>query len=390
MGRVLGEGGFGITYMGAHRQLQRTVAIKELFPEWAVRRGTFVSVPKRRQREFQMEVEQAREEALTIARIDSMNIVYVHDVFLENGTVYIVMEYLEGHTLQDRIEESGPLSKEAVRGIAADVCDALDAVHREGLLHRDIKPANIMLTSDGLAVLVDFGSARVFDHGRTVRHTRNLTMDYAAPEMFSSHARFGPYTDIFCLGGTLYHALTGVLPPAVGDRFLQDDRGALEFPDSVRGPLRDAIRQALQVRVENRPQSAAAFKATCLRHRVLRNRVDRYPRHSEHTGSGTVAVTKSGTVIVTATDDVLADLVEEILETIDACMENVALRMMLEPSDEDEDLDLLIAEMTASVIETVTWTVKESEKGIQDVVAELLESIDLTEIALRKLCTWSW
>ncbi len=386
----MGKGGFGITYLGAHRALQRTVAIKELFPEWAVRHGRFVSVPERRQREFQMEVEQAREEALTVSRIDSENIVYVYDVFLENRTAYIVMEYLEGHTLQDRIEASGPLSIEDVREIAADVCDALDAVHREGLLHRDIKPANIMLTSDGSAVLVDFGSARVFDHGRTVRHTRNLTMDYAAPEMFSSHAQFGPYTDIFCLGGTLYHALTGILPPAVGDRFLQDDRTGLEFPDSVRGPLRDAIREALQVRVENRPQSAAAFKETCLRHRVLRNTMDRYPRHSEHTGSGTIAVTRSGTVLVTATDDVLADLVEETLAIIDMCMENVALQVMLEPWGEDDDLDILIAEMTASVSETVTWTVKEWEKGLQDMVAELLESIDLKEIALRKLCIVGW
>ena len=101
-------------------------------------------------------------------------------------------------------------------------------------------------------------------------------------------------------------------------------------------------------------------------------------------------MTRSGTVLVTATDDVLADLVEETLAIIDMCMENVALQVMLEPWGEDDDLDILIAEMTASVSETVTWTVKEWEKGLQDMVAELLESIDLKEIALRKLCIVGW
>ena len=112
-------------------------------------------------------------------------------------------------------------------------------------------------------MLVDFGSARPFALHQTVRYTRILTKDYAAPEMFSTQAQFGPYTDIFCLGGTLYHALTGTPPPSVPDRF-QNPHDELGFPVELRGPMCDAIRQALQVRVENRPQSAAAFKSAFL------------------------------------------------------------------------------------------------------------------------------
>ena len=117
-----------------------------------------------------------------------------------------------------------------------------------------------MLTRDGRTVLVDFGSARTFDYGRTVRHTQNLTPGYAAPEMYSTQARFAPATDLFCLGGTLYHALTGNLPPSR----LQEPDLDLAFPDALRSPavepLIAAVRQALQVRIEDRPQSSAEFK----------------------------------------------------------------------------------------------------------------------------------
>ena len=262
LGRVLGEGGFGITYLGAHRYLKRTVAIKELFPERAMRHGTTISVPDSQKRDFNMEKERVLDEARVISRLNSPHIVGVHDAFLENNTAYIVMEYLEGRSLQERIEAEGSLPPDEVHRIAMAACDALTEVHRQDLLHRDIKPANIMLTRDGRVVLVDFGSARMFDHGQTVRHTRILTMDYAAPEMYSTQARFGPYTDLFCLGGTLFHALTGRQPPSVMDR-LQGGSVDLEFPETLQGPLSAAIHQALQIAVEDRPPSAAAFKSTC-------------------------------------------------------------------------------------------------------------------------------
>ena len=261
---VLGEGGFGITYLGAHRLPEAHGRHQGVISgEGDAPRHHCFGVLTASSGNSTSRKSSVLEEARAITRLDSPYIVEVQDAFLENNTAYIVMEYLEGESLQERIDAVGALPPDDVHRIAMAVCDALTEVHRHHLLHRDIKPANIMLTRDGRVVLVDFGSARAFNHGRTVRHTRILTMDYAAPEMYSTQARFGPYTDLFCLGGALFHALTGRQPPSVMDR-LQDGGINLEFPDALQGSLSTAIGQALQVRIEDRPPSVADFKAITL------------------------------------------------------------------------------------------------------------------------------
>ena len=263
IGRVLGEGGFGITYKGAHKPLQRTVALKELFPESAVREGTRVLVPANRQESFLQERESILHEARLIARLTSPNILKVHDMFLENGTAYIVMEYLKGQTLQERIDSLGRLSMADVQTIALDTCEALEEIHSNQMLHRDIKPTNIMLTGDLRTVLIDFGSAREFLVRQTKQHTRILTEDYAAPEQYSDEARFGPYTDIFCLGATLFHALTGAPPPRALERLLSTNQ-TVYFPPGFSGLLCSAIQQALQLRIQDRPQNIEALRDTLL------------------------------------------------------------------------------------------------------------------------------
>ncbi len=287
VGRVLGEGGFGITYKGAHKSLQRAVAIKELFPEGAVRLGANVSLPQSRQADFKHEMDSILQEARIIASLRSSTIVDVHDMFQENGTAYIVMEYLEGQTLQEAIDRQGPLPSDRVQAIALDTCAALAEVHSNHLLHRDIKPANIVLTHDGRTVLIDFGSAREFKVSHTAHHTRILTEEYAAPEQYSTQARFGPYTDIFCLGATLFHGLTGAPPPRALDR-LQNIAPSLVFPDGVGAALRSAIQQALNLKVQERPQTIQAFQG------LLRD-----ADHAPHDGvlvisPGTVAAGKGG------------------------------------------------------------------------------------------------
>ncbi len=259
IGRMLGEGGFGITYKGAHKPLQRTVALKELFPAGARRVGTRVGVSADRQDDFRQEQENILQEARLIARLNSPHIVAVYDVFQENGTVYIVMEYLEGQTLQAEIDRLGQLVPDRVQEIGLNACKALAVLHNGNLLHRDVKPANIMLTTDGRTVLIDFGSAREYVIHQTAQHTRILTEDYAAPEQYSEEARFGPYTDIFCLGATLFHALTGT-PPARALVRLQSSKPAVSFPPGLPGPLCDAIQQALQLKVQDRPQDIGTFR----------------------------------------------------------------------------------------------------------------------------------
>ena len=262
VGRVLGEGGFGITYQGAHTPLQRTVALKELFPEEAVRAGTRVLISANRQDEFRQAKESILQEARLIASLNSPHIVDVHDMFRENGTAYIVMEHLAGQTLQAEIDGLGQLSPDRVRQIALDTCEGLTVLHGSRLLHRDIKPTNIMLTVEH-AVLIDFGSAREYAAHKTMQHTRILTEDYAAPEQYSTEARFGPYTDIFCLGAALFHALTGAPPARALERFLSTDP-AVSFQPGLPRPLCAAIRQALQLRTEDRPQDIETFRKVLL------------------------------------------------------------------------------------------------------------------------------
>ena len=157
-----GEGGFAITYKGAQIQLQRVVAIKELFPEGAIRQGTSVSVATDRE-EFKRERDKVIEEAQVLANLNAKGIVRVHDTFQENNTAYIVMEYLAGQTLARSYPgDEGSSPPLGGLSVADALSETLLEVHNKELLHRDIKPENIILTEDGRTVLIDFGAARKF------------------------------------------------------------------------------------------------------------------------------------------------------------------------------------------------------------------------------------
>ena len=147
-----------------------------------------------------------------------------------------------------------------VRHLAQNLCEALEEVHRCQILHRDIKPANIVCP-DGRTVLIDFGSARLFDAGQTVQNTGILTVKYAAPEQYIPRARFGPYTDLFCLGATLFHALTGAPPPSAMERLQGRD---IAFPADLEASLRTALQRALALPSVERPQTVADFRRDLL------------------------------------------------------------------------------------------------------------------------------
>ena len=259
VGRVLGRGGFGITYKGAHTRLQRPVAVKELFPEFASRAGRTVTVSADRRAGFRRERASVVREARVLASLDAPGIVEVHDFFDENGTAYIVMEYLEGPTLEAEIGRRGRLPASEVVRVAEQVCAALGVLHGANLLHRDVKPANLLLARDDRVVLIDFGSVRAYEADKTQHQTIVVTPDYAAPEQFGSKGRFGPYTDLFCLGATLYHALTGEPPPSSLTR-LQAVDATVSLPSSVPAGLRQAVEAALHVHIKDRPQSVAEFR----------------------------------------------------------------------------------------------------------------------------------
>jgi serine/threonine-protein kinase len=265
LGKVLGQGGFGITYLGADTRENRPVAIKELFPEGTSRR------PNSRQilpstslagAGFVEIMHKFEEEYEVTRKLNHPGIVRVFDIFEENGTAYLVMEFLKGQTLGKRIAKQGKLSASEVQGIALKLLDALEVVHGAGMLHRDIKPDNVFLHQDGRVVLIDFGSARQFARNKTLSHTRLVTPGYAPLEQYGTAGKFGPYTDIYALGATLYHALVGVVPPAATDRV--QSNLPLRLPRETPDGLEAAVNRALEIRIDKRPQSVVEFRSLLL------------------------------------------------------------------------------------------------------------------------------
>lgn len=263
IGRVIGEGGFGITYMGAAVQRAQRVAIKEFFPSGATRVGGRMLPPRGvSPAEFAAERAKCLEEGQRLGRFRHSGIVGVNDVFEENGTVYLVMEYLDGATLQETVRRSGPLEALSVMRIAVQLLGALECVHAQGLLHRDIKPDNVMLCAEQAvsaerAVLIDFGAAREFHPSQSQRHSLVLTPGYAPLEQYGSHVKRSASSDLYALAGTLYFALTGHIPPDALQRIHGAKLNALPARAIAAAPgLCDAIIAALSVRIEQRPQSA--------------------------------------------------------------------------------------------------------------------------------------
>ena len=257
---VLGEGGFGITYKGVDSILERQVAIKELFPEGATRVGSKVFPPRSLGLQgFTESKTSFRKEASCLSQFDHEGIVRIFDVVEENDTTYLVMELLKGETLAELINKKGKLSSKEVLPITQKIASALKVVHGAELLHRDIKPENIFLTEDERAVLIDFGSARQYTLNKTSDHTRLVTPGYAPYEQYVAKARFGPYTDIYALGATLYHALTGQAPLDAPSRALNDNLDPL--PASIPEGLRKVITASMTVRIDARPANSFAFLA---------------------------------------------------------------------------------------------------------------------------------
>jgi WD40 repeat protein/predicted Ser/Thr protein kinase len=261
VGKVLGQGGFGITYMGADNLLSRPVAIKELFPEGCQRNGTTVQPTRITPSDFASMKQRFLDEARLLASLNHPGIVKVYDFFEENNTAYMVMEYLRGKSLAKLVEErGGALSEQEAVGYILKVCEALEVVHKAGYLHRDIKPENIIVCGDGRVVLVDFGAARSFMAGRTGRMTVLLTPGFAPLEQYAEQAKRGAYTDIYALGATLYYLLTGQVPVSAADRFSGVElRSVREINGRVSRQVEEAVMKAMAMRVEERPQSVEEF-----------------------------------------------------------------------------------------------------------------------------------
>ena len=261
--RTLGQGGFGITYEALQVGLGRKVAVKEFFMKDCCERDEetiIVTVPTQSNREL-VDKFKAKflREARMIASFDHAHIVRVTDVYEENGTAYYVMDNLPGGSLTERVKKEGPLSEAQAEKYIRQVADALAYIHERNTLHLDVKPSNILLNAKGEAVLIDFGISKHYDKAgeQTSSTPVGISKGYAPLEQGRDGdvSQFGPSTDIYALGATLCHLVSGQVPPEAS--IVNED--GLEKPEGVSDRIWNVITQAMQPRRKDRPQSIAEF-----------------------------------------------------------------------------------------------------------------------------------
>jgi serine/threonine protein kinase len=267
LGRVLGQGGFGITYLAWDRLLNRKLAIKEYFPREICSRGrddlSLQPLSQRSQHDYEYGLAKFVEEGRNLARFrDYPGIVSLLDFFEVNGTAYIVMAYMEGMTFKQYLEDQGgKITFDQALAILNPVMDALREVHRTGMLHRDISPDNIYLNQGGQVKILDFGATRYAMRDQSQNLTVMIKPGYAPLEQYSSGGKQGPWTDVYAMGATFYRALSGRAPSEAPDRLAQDN---LVLPSrmniSIPPQSESALVKALAVHWQGRFQKMEDFQ----------------------------------------------------------------------------------------------------------------------------------
>lgn len=262
--RVLGQGGFGITYLAVHVRLNKQVAIKEFFPKALCNRDSATSQVRTAINANSDLVDRLRKkflkEAEHIAKMDSPYIVKIVDVFEENHTAYYIMDYIEGMSLSDVVKIHGPLSTDRAIDYINKVGNALSYIHSKRVNHLDVKPANIMLrTSDDTPVLVDFGLSKQYDSEGNETSTTpiGISHGFAPMEQYKDGGvkEFSPQTDLYALAATLYFLLTGIVPPQAPSLVDED----LSFPAGFPQWLQPIVNQAMSSKRSDRQGSIKVF-----------------------------------------------------------------------------------------------------------------------------------
>ncbi|MDE6303775.1 MAG: protein kinase, partial [Paramuribaculum sp.] len=262
--RILGQGGFGITYLATDLSLERYVAIKEFFPKdycdreestshITVGTSSNVELVSRLKAKF-------LKEARNIAKFDHPGIIKIHTAFEENNTAYYVMDYIEGCNLYEIVKSSGPLSESKAVNYITQVGDALDYIHKHNVNHLDIKPANIMIRkSDDRPILIDFGLSKQYDSegNQTSTTPTGISHGYAPMEQYKvgGVSEFSPQTDVYSLAATLYYLISGKIPPHATDLIEE----SISFPAGFPMNLQKAISKAMSSARKNRHESVSKF-----------------------------------------------------------------------------------------------------------------------------------
>ncbi len=279
VGKVLGYGGFGVTYVGFDYSLERKIAIKEFLPTTLATRlpgETKLTIYNNATTPQQYEAGLNRfvEEAQTLAQFNGVpGIVDIYDTFMHNNTAYIVMQFLKGQDVRKILGEQGAFDYEMARGIVLKVCDSLIPVHAQNIIHRDISPDNIYITETGEVKLLDFGAARYESAVNSKSLSVILKSGYAPEEQYRSKGEQGAWTDVYALAATFYKMLTGRTPPDSMDRAIKDEieepsKLGVQIPPSAE----NALMNALHVRKTDRTKSIEEFKQQLLADEVVRTK----------------------------------------------------------------------------------------------------------------------
>ncbi|PRY91916.1 serine/threonine protein kinase [Hasllibacter halocynthiae] len=279
----LNAGGFGITYRAVD-SLERPIVIKECFPGAFCRRvGTMVQprLPSHRE-DLASIVRLFVQEARSLAKLQHPSIVGVHQVFSENDTAYMALDFIEGQDLLDLLEEGGSMPPERVVEVMRTMLDALGFVHAQGMLHRDVSPDNVLVRADGTPVLIDFGAARqrIGKQSRVLSALRVVKDGYSPQEFYVTGAEQGPFSDLYALGATLHHLIAGEAPPDSQSRLTAVATGAADPYEPLLGRVagyRDAVLasvdRALAVVPKDRWQTAEEWREAMEKRGRVRTRV---------------------------------------------------------------------------------------------------------------------
>ncbi|MDO4274205.1 MAG: serine/threonine-protein kinase [Eubacteriales bacterium] len=280
LGKTLGEGGFGITYLAMDLKQQETVAIKEYFPVGLAARDTMdgnselscVTGNEKRQY-YKHGLENFAKEANNLMKFRSLpGVVSVKNFFYQNKTAYLVMEYIDGISLKQYLNKRNkPIAEKNVLNVMRPVICALAKIHRAGMIHRDISPENIMLARDGRVLLIDFGAARSITGVETQCLTIILKHGYAPIEQYQTKGRQGPWTDVYALCATMYSALSGLSPEEAVERMdhdrmvpLKHVRFAAPLPQ-ISPKTSDIIEKGLSIQAQDRYQDAEELRKALFR-----------------------------------------------------------------------------------------------------------------------------
>ena len=264
VGRVLGAGGFGITYIGYDLKLDGRVAIKEYYPSGAANRSISLTVyptTTEKGNPFETGKERFLKEARALSEfVGDSSIVTLRDYFEENGTAYIVMEYLEGEDLSHYAAKHGKFTFDEALGLLEPAMLALDKIHKKGLIHRDISPSNLMVPNDGRIKVLDFGAARLQSVNGELSLSVMLKPGYAPIEQYSTHGEQGPWTDVYAMSATFYRLITGKTPTSATDRTCGS---AVELPSALGvkiTPVQEkALMRGLALQSADRTQTMAGL-----------------------------------------------------------------------------------------------------------------------------------